>query len=141
MTYRSREPRPGVLTFVGIVLYIDAAISAVAGIVILLERNDASFQSVTGQTADELLILALAEFVVAMALFAVASGIMWGVPWARLVTAVVLGIQLVVATYGLIAHDAGGVQWNAIITAGFALFVLWALYGNSESQQYFASYE
>ena len=76
-----------------------------------------------------------------MALFAVASGIMWGAPWARLVTAIVLGIQLVVATYGLIAHDAGGVQWNAVITAGFALFVLWALYGNSESQQYFTGYE
>jgi hypothetical protein len=141
MTYSSREPRPGVLTFVGIVLYLNAAISAVAGVVMLLERTDTSFQSTTGQTADELLVLALAEFVVAMALFAVASGIMWGAPWARVVTAVVLGIQLMVSTYGLIAHEGGGVQWNAVITAGLAVFVLWALYGNSESQQYFASYE
>ena len=107
----------------------------------LIERNDAAFQSTTGQTADELLIVALAEFVVAMLLFAAASGIMWGAPWARLFVAVVLGVRLVVATYWLIAHTGGGIQWNAIISAGIAVLVLWALYGNEHSQRYFASYE
>ncbi len=141
MTEMLRERRPEVLTFVSIVLYIKTAIAAITGVVVLIKRNDATFQSTTGQTADELLIVALAEFVVAMLLFAAASGIMWGAPWSRLFVAVVLGVRLVVATYWLIAHTGGGLQWNAVISTGIAVFVLWALYGNEHSQRYFASYE
>jgi len=141
MTGMLRESRPGVLTFVGIVLYIKAAIATVTGVAVLIERNDAAFQSTTGQTADELLILALAEFVVAMLLFAAASGIMWGAPWSRIFVAIVLGIRLIVATYWLITHTGGGMQWNAVISSGIAIFVLWALFGNEHSQRYFAGYQ
>ena len=141
MTGMLRESRSGVLTFVGIVLYIKAAIATVTGVAVLIERNDAAFQSTTGQTADELLILALAEFVVAMLLFAAASGIMWGAPWSRIFVAIVLGIRLIVATYWLITHTGGGMQWNAVISSGIAIFVLWALFGNEHSQRYFAGYQ
>jgi hypothetical protein len=111
------------------------------GIVMLIERDEASFQATTGQSADELLVIGLVQFVIAFLLFVVASSLLWGAPWARLVVAIVLGLQLVVSTYALIAHEGGGLQWNAIIQAGFALFILWVLYGNAQAQEYFASYE
>jgi len=141
MTDTMRESRPGVLTFVGIVLYIKAGVAAITGVAVLLQRNDDPFQSATGQSADELLVAAIAEFVVAMLLFAAASGIMWGAPWSRLFVAIVLGIRLVVATYWLITHTGGGFQWSGVISAGIAIFVLWALYGNEQSQRYFAAYQ
>ena len=37
----------------------------------------------------------------------------------------------------MITHVGGGLQWNAIISVGIGIFVLWALYGNDKSEAYF----
>jgi hypothetical protein len=42
-----------------------------------------------------------------------------------------------VVAYWMITHLGGGIQWNALINAGFGIFVLWALYGNAESERFF----
>jgi hypothetical protein len=129
--------RPGVLTFVGVVLYIKAVLAAVVALALVIERNNDELLSVMGQTSDTIWTVVIGEVIAAILLFLVASAIMSGVKWARVVVAIVLGIRLAFATYWMIAHIGGGLQWNAILSAGFAIFILWALYGNKDSEKYF----
>jgi hypothetical protein len=129
--------RPGVVTFVGVVLYIKAAIAAVVAIALFFNRDNADFMSVTGRDSDWLTGTAVGEIIMAVLLFLVAAAIMSGAKWARLAVAIVLGIRMAVAVYWMIVHFGGGLQWNALLTVGIGIFVLWALYGNDASERYF----
>lgn len=132
--------RPGVVTFVGVVLYIKAVIAAVIGIGLLFDREREALQEITGRDSDFLTTTAIVELVLAVVLFLVASAIMSGAKWARLAVAIVVGIRLAVVTYWLITHLGGAMNWNAIIAAGIGIWVLWALYGNDRSEVYFEGY-
>ena len=33
----------------------------------------------------------------------------------------------------MITHLGGGLRWSALLTIGLGIFVLWALYGNEQS--------
>jgi hypothetical protein len=132
--------RPGVVKFIGVVLYVKAAIALVVGIALLVERNSSAMLEATGRDGDYILVAAIAEFVAALVLFAVASSILSGVKWARLVTAVVVGLEMAVSVYWMITHVGGGLQWNALMTVGIGIFVLWALYANDQSEAYFESH-
>ena len=67
-----------VVTFIGVVIWIQAALAALAGIAVLVFRGTEDFQSATGQSADALLGLAIAEAVIAVLLAWVASAILRG---------------------------------------------------------------
>lgn len=129
--------RPGVVTFVGVVLYIKAAIAVVVAIALFFNRDNSDFMSVTGRDSDWLTGTAVGEIIVAVLLFLVAAAIMSGAKWARLAVAIVLGIRMAVAVYWMVVHFGGGLQWNALLTVGIGIFVLWALYGNDASERYF----
>jgi hypothetical protein len=132
--------RPGVVTFVGVVLYIKAAIALVVAIAIFFNRDNADFASITGRDSDWLTGTAVGELIVAVLLILVAAAIMSGAKWARLAVAIVIGIRMAVAVYWMIVHFGGGLQWNALLTVGIGIFVLWALYGNDASDRYFEGY-
>ena len=129
--------RPGVVTFVGIVLYIQAFASAAYGIVAFLERNNEKMQLVTGQSDSDLIVQSILQLLVAALLFFVAASVMSGTNWGRLLVAIVAGIQIVVLTWILITHHAGGFQTMGMVYIGIDIFVLWALYGHKESQEFY----
>ena len=129
--------RPGVVTFVGVVLYIQAAIALVIGLSLIFDRERELLQEITGQDADFIQTTAIVELILAVLLFLVASAIMSGQKWARLLVAIVVGIRLAVVAYWIVTHLGGPFNWNAVIYAGFGIFVLWALYGNERSEEYF----
>ena len=129
--------RPGVVTFVGIVLYIQAFASAAYGLVAFIERNNDRLHIVTGQDADALIIQSIIQLVVALLLFFVASSIMSGTNWGRLLVAIVAGIQIVALTWILVTHHGGGFQTLGMVYIGIDIFVLWALYGHKESQEFY----
>ena len=91
----------------------------------------------TGRDGDYILGTAIGEFVFAVLLFLVASSIMSGAKWARLVTAIVVGLNMALVAWWMITHFGGGLQWRALLTIGLGIFVLWALYGNEQSDAYF----
>ena len=86
--------RPGVVTFVGVVLYIKAVIAVVIGLALLFDREREALQELTGRDADFLVGTAIGELIVALLLFLVASAIMSGQKWARIAVAIVVGRQL-----------------------------------------------
>jgi hypothetical protein len=133
--------RPGVVTLVGIVVYINAAIAAVTATATFLNRNDSAWQSAYGQTDSELLVTAVIEGLFAILLFAVASGVMSGVKWARIAVAIVVGLRVAALTWYMLTHLGNGAfTWNTLVAMSIGLFVLWALYGKDESVTYYEGY-
>lgn len=133
--------RPGVVTFVGIVIFIQAAIAAVSAVVLFLNAEESDYQSVLGQTENELITAAVVEAVLAVLLFLVAWGVMTGWAWSRIAVAIVFGLRLAASAWFLLTHLGGGINTNALIQAGIAIFVLWALYGNDRSDLFFRGRE
>ena len=133
--------RPGVVTLVGIVVYINAVIAAVNAVGTFLNRDAAAWQATYNATETELLWLAIIEGVLAALLFAVGSGVMSGVKWARLAVGIVVGLRLAALTWFMLTHlGAGAFTWGTVIALGLGLFVLWALYGKDESQAFYEGY-
>ena len=133
--------RPGVVTLVGIVVYINAAIAAVNAVGTFLNRNDAAWQSAYNASESELLTLAIIEGALAVLLFAVGSGVMAGVKWARLAVGVVVGLRLAALSWFMLTHLGNGAfTFSTVIALALGLFVLWALYGKDESEAYYEGY-
>ena len=127
------------VTFIGVVIYIQAIIAGVVAVLAFINREDAHWQEQTGQNADALLGVAIAEAILALVLLAVAANLMRGSRGARGLVAFVMALRIGVAAWAMLAHHGGGVFGTSVITIVIALFVLWALYGNAESDEYFAS--
>jgi hypothetical protein len=132
--------RPGVVTFIGVILYIQSFLAAIAAVVMLAFRSEVldylakegsplSDGSYTGTI--------IGEIVAAVLLFIVASGLMTGSRGIRLFVAIVEAIVMGVALYGMLAHHVGGYLYRGIFTLFVGVFVLWALYGNERSQEFF----
>ena len=127
--------RPGVVTFVGVILYFKAAVALVIGIALLVEKD--SLQAATVQDGDFFVTTAVGEFIVAALLFLVAYMLMSGHQWARLAVAIVLTFRASMASYWLISHSTPGIQWNALLSVAIAVLLLGGLYWNEKSQEYF----
>jgi hypothetical protein len=133
--------RPGVVTLVGIVVYINAALAAITAVAVFLNRDNGEWQSIYKATDSELLTLAIIEGLVAILLFAVGSGVLSGAKWARLAVAIVVGIRVAVLTWFMLTHLGNGAfTFGSVIALGLGLFVLWALYGKDESVAYYDGY-
>jgi len=74
---------------------------------------------------------------VAILLLLVGNGIMRGSNGYRLFVAIVQGISMALAVYVLVAHHVGGYVYRGVFSLFIGVFVLWALYGNDESDKYF----
>ncbi len=132
--------RPAVITLVGIVLYIWAAMAAIEAVALFLNRDNDVWKATYG-TTDEITIVAMASAVLALLLFAVASGILSGTRWARIAVAIVVGLRLAALSWFMLSHLGGGAfTWSTVLSLALGLFVLWALYGKDESVTYFDGY-
>ncbi|MGQ0575789.1 MAG: hypothetical protein ACT4RN_16535 [Pseudonocardia sp.] len=135
--------RPGVVTFIGIVIYIQAALALVAAIVLLafssrLVRviSDVSTEPVTGAA---LLLSGIVELVLAALLFYVAAGIMRGNDGVRMFVAVVEGLRMAAALVAMLYYHDGAFVESGLVTILIGIFVLWALYGNERSDAFFTA--
>jgi hypothetical protein len=132
--------RPGVVTFIGVILYIQAALAAIAGISLLIWRNDIRDwleQEGAPLSNGGLTGTIIGEFIAAALALLAAAGLMRGSSGWRLVVAIVQGIAMAFAVYTLIAHHVGGLVYRSVFTLFIGAFVLWALYANDESDRYF----
>ena len=136
--------RPGVVTFVGVILYIQAALAAIAAVSLLIWRDDIlDFLEREGSpTGGGLLNGTVAgEAITAILLFIVASGLMRGSNGIRLFVAIVQFLTMALALFILIAHNTGGYVYRAVFSLFVGVFVLWVLYGNDESDRFFEANE
>ena len=139
-SYQPESRRPGVVSFIGIILYIQAFLAAVATVAMLIWRDDVlDFLAKEGSPLSDGAFTGtiIGEAIAAVLLFVVANGIMRGSKGMRLFVAIVQCISMGTAIYILIGHHVGGYVYRAVFSLFIGVFVLWALYGNEESDRYF----
>lgn len=137
---QSSVRRPGVVTFIGVILYIQAFMAAVATVSLLIWRDDIlDFleREGTALSSSAFSGTIIGEAISAALLFFVANGIMRGSNGFRMFVAIIQGLAMVLATYTLIAHHVGSYAYRGVFTLFIGAFVLWALYGNEQSDKYF----
>ena len=132
--------RPGVVSFIGVIMYIQGFLAAVAAVAMLIWRDDVlDFLEDQGSPLSDGAFTGsiIGEAIVAVLLIFVANGIMRGSKGMRLLVAIVQCISMGVAIYVLVAHHVGGYVYRGVFSLFVGVFVLWALYGNEESDRYF----
>ncbi len=132
--------RPGVVTFIGVIMYIQAFLAAIAAVSLLIWRNDIlDFLEKEGSPLSDGAFTGtiIGEAIAALLLFFVANGIMRGSSGFRLFVAIAQGLAMALAVYTLVAHHVGGYVYRSVFTLFVGVFVLWALYGNDESDRFF----
>jgi hypothetical protein len=134
--------RPGVVTFIGVILYIQAVLAAVAAVVALAYKTRLA-DAITSQSgvefsSDNIIWVAILEIVAAVVLFLVASGIMRGSRGYRLFVAIVEGFRIATAFFYMLWHHDGPFVESGIVTILISSFVLWALY-HERADEYFES--
>jgi hypothetical protein len=138
----SEVRRPGVINFIAAILYIQAAMAVTAAISMLIWREpilDFLEKEESPLSSGAFSGTIVAEAVAAVLLFVVASGLMRGSKGIRLLVAIVQGLTMAFAMYILVAHHVGGYMYRAVFSLFVGVFVLWALYANTESDEFFES--
>jgi hypothetical protein len=132
--------RPGVVTFIGVILYLQGFLAVVATVSMLIWRNDIlDFLAKEGSPLSDGAFTGtiVGEAISAVLLLLVGNGILRGSNGYRLFVAFVQGLSMALAVYVLIAHHVGGYVYRGVFSLFLGVFVLWALYGNEESDRYF----
>jgi len=132
--------RPGVVTFIGVILYLQGFLAAIAAAAMLIWRNDVlDYLEQEGSPLSDGAFTGtiIAEAIVAILFILVGNGIMRGSNGYRLFVALVQSLAMALAVYTLVAHHVGGYVYRGVFTLFVGIFVLWALYGNDESDRYF----
>ena len=122
--------RPGVVTFIGVILYIQAFLAAIVAIVGIAFKNRLDdFTRERGQVSgDGILAASIVEGIMAVILFAVASGLMQGSRGFRTFVAIVEGLRIASSLGFMIYHHSGAYVEAALVSILISVFVLWALY-------------
>jgi len=128
--------RPGVVTFVGVLVLIKSGIALVTGSALLISRGSDQAAS-AGLSDSDLVTSAMTEMMAALLLYFVAWYLLKGRKGARLLVAIAVGIQLAATVFFMLQHGDGGYLYTGLISAAFSLFILWALYGDERSNEYF----
>ena len=129
--------RPGVVTFIVLLLIAKATIAAV-GAVIAFAAMGSQTAADLGLSDNDLLIAGIADIIVLL-LFAWAA--LWmsqGHPSARTFTGAVVVLRIGLTVLVMLTHHDGGYVWSGFFSLLASVFILWALYGNERSDEYFS---
>lgn len=129
--------RPGIVTFIGVIIVIQGFLAAVAGVVVLAFNSSDRIQAATNQTSSALVGTGIAELVIAAIYLLVGFGVLGGNRGARFLVVLAQGIGMAIATWLLLSHHSGGYTTRSLITLLIGTFVIWALYGHRESDEWF----
>ena len=112
-------------------------LNAAVGIALIVEKDVAALQDVFGVTdANVMVTTGVVELVIAGLLALVAWAVFSGANWARWAVAVVIAIRVAVAGVSHRSSRRGHPLDNGLFDH-FGVFILWALFGNKESDEYF----
>lgn len=131
--------RPGVISFIGYVMILQAAFGAVQGAVSIALRNEARvLDALGGVTSGQLLVAGSAALVMAAIFFFLGLGLLRGSRVSRGLVAAVQILHVMVAAWSMFTHHEGAWMFTGLLTVGVSVFVLWALF-NERSDAYYAS--
>ena len=132
--------RPAIVTFIAVIVYVQAFIAFIATVTLLIWRSDIldylaeEGSPVTDGTFTGMII---GEAILTVLLAAVASGLVRGSRGFRDFVAVVQGLSMGFAVWTIVIHPGDGYGIRALVSLCISVFVLWSLYGNERSAQFF----
>ena len=128
--------RPWYLTFIGVLGIIQGVITLIAGIALVVERNDQDFIDHVDVSSDSIAGTGIAAIILGAITLLVAIGLLRGSNAARFVLGVVELLHLAGGVYILIAHS--GVQrWDGLWVITVSLLILWIVFGSERSEAFF----
>jgi hypothetical protein len=130
--------RPGVITFIGFIMLLQAAFGGIAGIVLIALQSNQSVLDATAATKSELLAAGIVALIVAVIQLLIGLGILGGSRVARGIVAVIQVITVMAAAWSMFTHHQGAFLFSGLVQVAIAVFVLWALY-NEKSDAYYES--
>ena len=128
--------RPFLLSLVTILMILSGVLSVIAGISLAIFHNNDSMLHDSGESSSTLLTLGLLSIVFGLVSIWFASALRHGSRFARAVALVYEVIQIVGAVWALIALHSQ-YRWNAVLTILISLLVIWYLYANQRSREFF----
>jgi hypothetical protein len=128
--------RPGTVTFIGVLMMIQAAFSLAAGIVVIFIADNKEIEEATGLSKDALVTSGWVTIVTGVIVGVVASLILTGSRVGRALVAVAEGLAVIGAAYVMFTHHDGAFLFQGLLTVAWAMFVLWALF-NERADAYF----
>lgn len=129
--------RPGVITFIGVIMLIQAVLNLVAGIVMIALNGQQRIIDQTNLTSGELITSGVISLVVGAIVGLVTLALLGGSRVARGLVAAVQILLVISATFHMFFNHTGAWLFSGLLQIAIAVFVLWALY-NERSDAYYA---
>ena len=130
--------RPGLVTFIGVLIVIQGVFTAVEAIVSIAYRGNDRLERELRLDSGDMLISGITYGIVAIVLLAVGVGLLQGSRFSRVLVAVVQAFNVAVVTWAMFIHHTGAYLFAGAIAIAWALFILWALF-NERADEYFDS--
>ena len=135
-TYVAR-PRPVLVTVIAVLMVISGIVSMIAGVAIIVLRNDAEFILEVRRDREHVARHRHRRADRRCLITFLAFGLLRGSSTARFVIGVVEVLHIIGAVFMLIRYH-GPYRSSAVGTIIFSVIVLWILFGTRKAQDYFA---
>lgn len=132
-----QHQRPFGVTVVVVLMWIQGIFEVLGGIALFLERNDVDLGAHIDAGSGTIGTLGIVLIVTGLITVLLANMLSRGSNFVRLLIGFISAINLGSALWAFIAFE-GTTRWNAVFQALVALAVLYILFGNRESQEFFA---
>lgn len=129
--------RPGVITFIGVIMLIQAALNLVAGVVMIALSGQQRIIDETNLTSGELVTSGIISLVIGVIVGLVTLALLAGSRVARGLVAAVQILLVITATFHMFFNHNGAWLFSGLLQIAIAVFVLWALY-NEKADAYYA---
>ena len=129
--------RPGVITFIGVIMLIQAALNLVAGITLIAFNSQQRIIEETNLTSGELITSGIIALVMGAIVGLVTLALLAGSRVARGLVAAVQILLVIGATFHMFFNHNGAWLFSSLLQIAIAVFVLWALF-NEKADAYYA---
>ena len=129
--------RPGAVTVVVVVMYIQGVFQVLAGLFAFIERNDLDLRAHYDASSGAIATFGIINIIIGLIVLFLASALGRGSNFVRLFVGIISAVNLGVAVWGLIAFE-GTARANSLWQALIAGLTLYLLFGRPDSQAYFA---
>lgn len=131
--------RPGGVTLVIVLMWINAIIEIIAGILTVLASGDVEHLAQYDQAQAVVLTIGIIAIVFGLITIALALGLARGGSAARVIVTVVVVLQILADTWELAVRAHGGFPWLSVLAILFWLLIL-ALLWTSRASAFFRGY-
>jgi hypothetical protein len=125
------------VTIVAVIVFIQGLIGLIAGIGLVIERNNETLLAHVDVTSSTVAAHGWAAIVAGVVALLAGWGLFGGANWARLLVGIVEVAQAAGGVYMLVAWD-GHYRFQALQQIGIALVVLWMLF-SAQADRFFES--